>query len=67
MNATTNEICQIDFLRGGWSNKTKSAIVATVMDSDGKFVWELSGKYTEKIVATNLITKENWTVFERPS
>ena len=28
MNATSDEICTIEYLQGGWSNKTKSAIVA---------------------------------------
>ena len=30
-------------------------------------IWELTGKYTDKIIATNVLTKEKWTVFEKPA
>jgi hypothetical protein len=67
MNATTNETCTLDFLQGGWSNKTKNGISGQVKDSKGQLVYQISGKYTDKIVATNLLTKEEWTVFTAPS
>ena len=68
MNATTNEICTLDFLQGGWSsNKSKNAISGQVKDSDGKLIYQISGKYTDKIVATNVLTNEQWTVFTAPA
>ena len=66
MNATTNEHCTLEFLQGGWSNKTRNAITGSVCDSSGKCIWQLSGKYTDKIIATNTQTKETWTVFTMP-
>jgi hypothetical protein len=67
MNATTNEVCTLDYLQGGWSNKTKNAISGNVKDSNGQVVYQISGKYPEKIVATNVLTKEEWTVFTAPA
>ena len=35
-------------------------------DQDGKARYEIQGKYTEKLIAKNLMNGESWTIFEAP-
>jgi hypothetical protein len=69
-NKWTGDKCTCDYkIRGGllYTNSDNiHAIEGIITDQNGEQRYKLVGKYTDKIEAINLKTKERWTVFEAP-
>ena len=69
-NVQTKEKAVISFKRKGWSDSTLGIVEGFVKDRNGKKVYEIKGKWFERIQATNLETNETillWEAFPRPN
>ena len=65
INSNTNEKCFLSYHIKGWSDSTYGLIDGYAMNSAGKKVIEISGKWTESIWMTNLETKKKELVWKR--
>ena len=68
-NTSTGDTCSLTYKnRGGFFTNSDNinAIDGVIKNSDGKPVFRIFGKFTDKIEAQNLETKEKWIVFTAP-
>ena len=56
VNQTTMETCTVQYKSRGWSKHNSCNIVAEIKDAGGDLKIVLKGKFTDKIIATNVET-----------
>lgn len=64
----SSDIAEVNFKERGWtkSEKDENYVKVNVKNGMGELCFTIEGKYTEKLVATDLITKEQWVLFIAP-
>ena len=68
-NKTTGDTCSLTYKnRGGFFTNTTNinAIEGIIKNNQGIPQYKIFGKFSDKIEAQNLETKEKWTVFTAP-
>lgn len=64
----TGDVAEVTFKARGWtkSEKDANAVHAVIKDAMGKECYSIEGKYTEKLIATDLLSGEQWVLFSAP-
>jgi len=63
-NIANGERCEIEFKRQGWSGKNKNVVEGHLLDSKGKKMYKVSGKWNQQLTAQNLQTKEEFQIWQ---
>jgi hypothetical protein len=64
----TGDIAEVNFKERGWtrSEKDENYVKVVVKNAMGELRYTIEGKYTDKLIATDLVTKEQWVLFIAP-
>lgn len=64
----TGDVAEVHFKERGWtkSEKDENYVKVAIKNGMGEVCYTIAGKYTEKLVATNTITNEEWVLFIAP-
>lgn len=64
----TGDIAEVNFKTRGWtkSAKDENFVQVVVKNGMGKACYSIEGKYTEKLIATDLQSGEQWVLFNAP-
>ena len=65
INTTTNEKCFLTYHGKGWTDSSYSLLDGYVLDSNGKKVIEITGKWTESIWMKDLVTGNKEMIWKR--
>ena len=64
----TGDVAEVNFKERGWtkSEKDENYVKVNVKNGMGEVRFTIEGKYTEKLVATDMASKEQWVLFIAP-
>jgi hypothetical protein len=57
---------EVDYKTRRWGDTNTNVVSTVVRDSKGNPRYEINGKYTEALVATDIKEGRSWTIFEAP-